>query len=187
MIGERVRDKIAASKRKGILGRRPGPPRLSQRRQKLEVVADDAALVKKIFGDYLRLRSIGALAAALDREGVRPKPRLLAKWRDRRGRALHGGTARAYAEEPLLYWRDRLSRRSPSRRARVDPRSRSVRSGPRATFRALGSAKAQEIGISVLSRGTDLRRSRQPDEPQPRQQEGGPVSLLRLAGAAAES
>ena len=35
-------------------------------------------LVKKIFGDYLRLGSIGALAAALDREGVRAKPRMLA-------------------------------------------------------------------------------------------------------------
>ena len=33
VIGERVRDKIAASKRKGHLGRRPGAARLSQRRQ----------------------------------------------------------------------------------------------------------------------------------------------------------
>ena len=33
VIGERVRDKIAASKRKGILGRRTRAARLSQRRQ----------------------------------------------------------------------------------------------------------------------------------------------------------
>ena len=34
--------------------------------------------MKKIFADYLRLGSIGELAAALDREGVRPRPRKLA-------------------------------------------------------------------------------------------------------------
>ncbi len=38
---------------------------------------EEAALVRKIFGDYLRLGSIGALAVSLDREGVKPKPRLL--------------------------------------------------------------------------------------------------------------
>jgi Recombinase len=36
------------------------------------------ALVRKIFADYLRLGSIGQLAAALADEGVRPRPRLLA-------------------------------------------------------------------------------------------------------------
>ena len=76
VIGERVRDKIAASKRKGIWVGGPVPLGYRSVGKKLEVVADDAALVKKIFGDYLRLGSIGALAAALDREGVRPKPRM---------------------------------------------------------------------------------------------------------------
>ena len=78
VIGERVRDKIAASKRKGIwVG---GPVALGYRStaKKLEVVAEDAAFVRKIFADYLRLGSIGALAAALDREGVKPRPRILA-------------------------------------------------------------------------------------------------------------
>ena len=46
--------------------------------KKLEIVPEEAALVRKIFENYLRLGSIGELAAALEREGVRPKPRVLA-------------------------------------------------------------------------------------------------------------
>src|SRR3977135_2051238 len=79
VIGERVRDKIAASKRKGIwVG---GPVSLGSRRgdKKLEVVPDEAKLVQKIFADYLRIGSIGALAASLHREQIRPRPRTLSK------------------------------------------------------------------------------------------------------------
>ena len=79
VIGERVRDKIAASKRKGIwVG---GPVSLGYRSvdKKLEVVPDEAKLVQKIFADYLRAGSIGALAASLDREQIRPRPRTLSK------------------------------------------------------------------------------------------------------------
>jgi site-specific DNA recombinase len=81
VIGERVRDKIAASKSKGIwVG---GPVSLGYRStaKKLEVVPEDAALVRKIFADYLRLGSIGELAASLDRDGIRPRPRKLANGR----------------------------------------------------------------------------------------------------------
>ena len=78
VIGERVRDKIAASKRKGIwVG---GPVSLGYRsvNKKLEVVPDEAQLVQKIFADYLRVGSIGALAASLDRGSMgtpQPLPR----------------------------------------------------------------------------------------------------------------
>ena len=78
VIGERVRDKIAASKRKGIWVGGPVPLGYRSVGKKLEVVPEEAALVLKIFGDYLRLGSIGALAGELDREGVRPRPRALA-------------------------------------------------------------------------------------------------------------
>ncbi len=78
VIGERVRDKIAASKRKGLWVGGPVPLGYRSVGKKLEVVPEDAALVKKIFADYLRLGSIGELAAALEKEGVRPRPRVLA-------------------------------------------------------------------------------------------------------------
>ena len=78
VIGERVRDKIAASKRKGLWVGGPVPLGYRSAGKKLEVVAEEAALVHKIYADYLRLGSIGALAAALEGEGVKPKPRMLA-------------------------------------------------------------------------------------------------------------
>src|SRR5271166_1823841 len=78
VIGERVRDKIAASKRKGIWVGGPVPLGYRSVGKKLEVVPEQATLVRKIFVDYLRLGSIGVLAASLDREGVRPGSRALA-------------------------------------------------------------------------------------------------------------
>jgi DNA invertase Pin-like site-specific DNA recombinase len=81
VIGERVRDKIAASKRKGIWVGGPVPLGYQSVNEKLEVVPEEAKLVSKIYADYLQLGSIGALAAALNREGVRPKPRKLANTR----------------------------------------------------------------------------------------------------------
>ncbi len=77
VIGERVRDKIAASKRRGIWVGGPVPLGYRSVDKKLEIVPEDAALVRKIFTDYLRLGSIGELAASLDREAVKPNPRLL--------------------------------------------------------------------------------------------------------------
>ena len=78
VIGERVRDKIAASKRKGIWVGGPIPLGYRSVGKKLEIVPEEAALVRKIFDDYLRLGSIGELAASLEGEGIRPKPRMLA-------------------------------------------------------------------------------------------------------------
>jgi site-specific DNA recombinase len=58
VIGERVRDKIAASKRKGIWVGGPVPLGYRSVEKKLEVVPEEAALVRRIFGDYLRLGSV---------------------------------------------------------------------------------------------------------------------------------
>src|SRR5450759_4119133 len=73
VIGERVRDKIAASKRKGIwVG---GPVSLGYRciDKKLVVVPDEAETVRTIFTRYLELGSMGALIEDLDRRGIRSK------------------------------------------------------------------------------------------------------------------
>jgi site-specific DNA recombinase len=78
VIGERVRDKIAASKRKGIWVGGPVPLGYRSVDKKLEVVTEEADLVRKIFDDYLRLGSISSLAASLNAEGAKPKPRRLA-------------------------------------------------------------------------------------------------------------
>ena len=77
VIGERVRDKIAASKRRGIWVGGPVPLGYRSVDKKLEVVPEDAALVRKIFADYLRVGSILELASSLEQEGTKPRPRLL--------------------------------------------------------------------------------------------------------------
>ena len=81
VIGERVRDKIAASKRKGIWVGGPVPVGYRSVSKKLEIAPDEADLVRKIFAEYLRLGSISALAASLNAEGLKPKPRRLANGR----------------------------------------------------------------------------------------------------------
>ena len=73
VIGERVRDKIAASKRKGLWVGRPVPLRYRCREKKLEIVPEEAERVRTIFSLYLELGSIGALIPELDRRGVRTK------------------------------------------------------------------------------------------------------------------
>src|SRR5271155_3149214 len=81
VIGERVRDKIAASKRKGIWVGGPVPLGYRSVSKKLEIALDEADLVRKIFAEYLRQGSISGLAASLNAEGLKPKPRRLANGR----------------------------------------------------------------------------------------------------------
>jgi site-specific DNA recombinase len=81
VIGERVRDKIAASKRRGIWVGGPVPLGYRSVDKKLEIAPEEADLVRKIFAEYLRLGSVGALAKSLNAEGLKPKPRPLANGR----------------------------------------------------------------------------------------------------------
>ena len=73
VIGERVRDKIAASKRKGLWVGGPVPLGYRCLDKKLEVVPEEAEAVRTIFTRYLELGSIGALLTGLDRQGMRTK------------------------------------------------------------------------------------------------------------------
>src|SRR3954453_12494258 len=81
VIGERVRDKIAASKRKGIWVGGPIPLGYASRDKKLVVLPAEAEAIRTIFARYLELGSIRALAEDLDRRGVRSKPRRLSNGR----------------------------------------------------------------------------------------------------------
>ena len=75
VTGERIRDKIAASKRKGLwMG---GQPSLGYdvKDRKLVVNEAEAAIVRMIFRRYLELGSVRGLKAALDEEGVVSKQR----------------------------------------------------------------------------------------------------------------
>src|SRR6516162_3187021 len=81
LIGERVRDKIAASKRKGLWVGGPVPLGYAAVEKKIVVVPAEAAAVRTIFARYLELGSVRALAQDLDRRGIRSKPRRLSNGR----------------------------------------------------------------------------------------------------------
>ena len=86
VTGERIRDKIAASKKKGIWmgGVVPLGYRVDSRA--LHVVEDHAAIVREIFRRYLELGSVVRLKAAFDQEDMRLPVRI-----DRAGRQTGGG------------------------------------------------------------------------------------------------
>jgi hypothetical protein len=81
VIGERVRDKIAASKRKGIWVGGPVPLGYAAVGKKIVVVPDDAETVRLIFTRHLELGSVTALAQDLERNGFRSRERKLANGR----------------------------------------------------------------------------------------------------------
>ena len=86
LIGERVRDKIAASKRKGIWVGGPVPLGYAAVDKKIVVVPAEAEAVRTIFERYLDLGSVRMLADDLDHRRIRSKPRLLSN-----GRSVGGG------------------------------------------------------------------------------------------------
>jgi site-specific DNA recombinase len=77
LIGERVRDKIAASKRKGLWVGGPVPLGYAAVDKKILVVPAEAEAVRTIFARYLALGSIRALAEELDQQGIHSKRRRL--------------------------------------------------------------------------------------------------------------
>lgn len=73
VTGERIRDKLAASKAKGMwMGGYP-PFGYDPDGRTLSINDAEAQMVRMIFGDYLRLGSVHALADELRQKGVRSK------------------------------------------------------------------------------------------------------------------
>jgi len=86
VIGERVRDKVAASKRKGIWVGGPVPLGYAAVNKTAVVVPADAETVRMIFTRYLEIGSVQVLAQDLERSGIRTRERRLAN-----GRVIGGG------------------------------------------------------------------------------------------------
>ena len=70
VTGERIRDKIAASKRKGIWMGGPAPLGYRVEGKKLLAHPTEAEQVRTIFGRYLELESLTALMQDLARRGI---------------------------------------------------------------------------------------------------------------------
>jgi site-specific DNA recombinase len=91
VTGERIRDKIAASKRKGMwMGGQP-PLGYDAKDRKLVVNEAEAELVRHIFGRYRELKSVRLLKSELDAEGILSKVRLAADGSRYGGRPLARG------------------------------------------------------------------------------------------------
>jgi DNA invertase Pin-like site-specific DNA recombinase len=91
VIGERIRDKIAASKQKGMwMG---GVPPLGYRVQdrKLIIVDSEAEIVRAIFHRYPELGSVRLLKEELDARGITTRPRANASGRVRGGKLFSRG------------------------------------------------------------------------------------------------
>ena len=122
VTGERIRDKIAASKKKGMwMGGLP-PLGYDVKDRKLVVNEREAETVRHIFRRYAALGSVRALKEELDRDGIVSKARV-----DRYGRSIGRQAARtrralSHAAEPHLPRRDRPQGEQLSRRARRDHR-----------------------------------------------------------------
>jgi DNA invertase Pin-like site-specific DNA recombinase len=75
VTGERIRDKIAASKRKGMwMGGQP-PLGYDCKQGQLRVNPEEAAVVREIFTQYLRLGCVSQLKRHLDAKQIRSKQR----------------------------------------------------------------------------------------------------------------
>ena len=103
VIGERVRDKIAASKRKGIWAGGPVPLGYYRCINKKPIIdPEEAETVRLIFTRYLGLGSLRALMEELDGRGIRTKASCLADGR-LRGQIRFGAGSLAYLLKNRFY------------------------------------------------------------------------------------
>jgi DNA invertase Pin-like site-specific DNA recombinase len=121
VAGERIRDKVAASRRKGIWMGGNVPLGYDATGRRLVVNAAEAKTVNLIFKRYLELGCVRALRAELDRSGIRSKQRVaetdrtigggrfsrgalyyLLKNRVYRGEAVHKGVAHPGEHEAIV-------------------------------------------------------------------------------------
>jgi site-specific DNA recombinase len=95
VTSERIRDKIGASKRKGLWVGGVVPLGYQAKARKITVVADEAKTVRHIFRRYLHLGSLNLLLADLRQTGVKTKLRPLSNGRTIGGIAFTRGSLAA--------------------------------------------------------------------------------------------
>jgi DNA invertase Pin-like site-specific DNA recombinase len=76
VTGERIRDKIAASKRKGMWMGGSIPLGYDVKQRKLVVNQQEAKVVNEIYRGYLEVGSVSKLKAYLDQQGIKSKKRI---------------------------------------------------------------------------------------------------------------
>ena len=101
VAGERIRDKVAASKRKGMWMGGPIPLGYAVKDRKLWIVPEEAEIVQHMFARYLELRSVHLLQRELEKQGVRSRKRPLKDGGSRGGVILGRGAISHMLKNPL--------------------------------------------------------------------------------------
>jgi site-specific DNA recombinase len=101
VTGERIRDKIAASKRKGMWMGGVTPLGYEIRNRKLTILPAEAETVCLIYRRYQELGSVRLLRDDLDRRGVRSKVRTYEDGRQAGGRSFSRGALYALLSNPI--------------------------------------------------------------------------------------
>ena len=117
VTSERIRDKIAASKRKGLWVGGPLPLGYQMKDGKIAVVEDEAERVRLIFRRYLELGGVNALVRDLRERDIRTKAQTARDRCDPRRRSVRPRLAVLSAAQSLLYRRGQIQERDPARRA----------------------------------------------------------------------
>ena len=101
VTGERIRDKIAASKRKGMWMGGVPPLGYDVRDRRLVVNQEESKLVKHIYRRYLELGSVRFLKQDLDRRGIVSKIRVSKNLRRSGGRSFSRGALYELLANPI--------------------------------------------------------------------------------------
>ncbi len=184
IAGERIRDKIAASKKKGMWMGGNVPLGYDVKERKLTVNETEALTVRLIFRRYAELGSVLLLRAELDRLGI------VSKRREGAGGRLAGG--QHFSRGALyLMLQNRLCRGEVAHKdniypgqheAILDPELWQIVQNKLAVHRQERSLAVGAEAPSLLVR-SDRRCRRQPYDADPRHKEGQAIPLLRLGVA----
>jgi len=184
VIGERIRDKIAASKQKGMwMG---GVPPLGYRVEdrRLSVIDSEAKIVRAIFRRYAELGSVRLLKEELEAQGIKSK-----SWTSASGR--HIGDKPFSRGALYLILRNRTYLGEIVHKGQSHPGEHT----PIIDQLLWDAAQAQLTGNTAERNSGHphapaepahrhaVRRQRQPDDAEPRRQTGHPLPLLCLPPA----
>ncbi len=101
VAGERIRDKVAASKKKGMWMGGPVPLGYAVKDRKLVIMPEEAEIVRSMFRRYLELRSVHLLQKELEQQGVRSRTRPLKDGRTLGGLVLGRGAIAHMLKNPI--------------------------------------------------------------------------------------
>ncbi len=101
VTGERIRDKIAASKKKGMWMGGFVPMGYAANGRSLQIVEAEADIIRKICDRFLALESVRDLKAELDHEGITTRPFVSASNRSWGNRPFSIGHLRSILQNPI--------------------------------------------------------------------------------------